>query len=436
VAEPLALALALIALAAALAAAVTRPPWAPEAAVAVVGAGVLIAVGAISPARARHAAAALGPTVGFLAALLVLADGCRRAGLFDALGALLARGARGQPTRLLALVFVAAAAVTAILGLDATVVLLTPVVYATTVRLRTSPRPHTYACTHLANSGSLLLVVSNLTNLLAFHASRLSFTRFAALMALPWLSALAVEWAVLRRFFAVELGRPHPPAPARPVVAAGETPPAGREDTAPAVAAYPLAVLALTLAGFVASSPLRVAPVWFAAAGAVAVSLPWLAGRPGRPRALALELLRAAEPGFLLFVLGLGVIVASASVNGLHSAVSSLLPAGRSLPDLLAIAALSAVLANLLNNLPATLILLSVTPGLGPAAVLAMLVGVNVGPNLTYSGSLATLLWRRVLQARETSVDLREFTVLGLLTVPATLLTATILVWFAAHHWG
>ena len=121
----------------------------------------------------------------------MLADGCRREGLFTALGALMARGARDDPRRLLVLVFAVASAVTAVLSLDATVVLLTPVVFATAARLRTSPRPHVYACSHLANSASLLLPVSNLTNLLAFHASGLSFTRFAALMALPTLGAIA-----------------------------------------------------------------------------------------------------------------------------------------------------------------------------------------------------------------------------------------------------
>ena len=94
------------------------------------------------------------------------------------------------------------------LSLDATVVLLTPVVFATAARMRTSPKPHVYACSHLANSASLLLPVSNLTNLLAFHASELSFPRFAALMALPTIAAVGVEWVVFRRFFAIELERP------------------------------------------------------------------------------------------------------------------------------------------------------------------------------------------------------------------------------------
>ncbi len=410
--EAFALALALTALAAALTAAVARPGWLPEALAASVGAVALVAFGAISLSGARHALGQLGPTVGFLAALLVLAEGCRREGLFTALGRLMADRARGRPRRLLALVFAVCAAVTAVLGLDAAVVLLTPVVFATATRLRTSPKPQVYACSHLANSASLLLVVSNLTNLLAFHASRLSFARFAALMALPWLAALAVEWVVLTRFFAVELDRPH----------TGEVAAPRLPEPLPRLA---LAVVTLTLIGFALSSVLAIAPVWFAVAGAVAISLPSLVGRTTTPPALV----RAAEPGFLVFVLGLGVIVAAAGVNGLHSAVSAVLPAGGSLPDLLAIAAISALLSNVVNNLPATLILVPVVAGLGTGPVLAALVGVNVGPNLTYAGSLATLLWRRVLRADGNDVQLREFTELGLLTVPATIVVATVTLW-------
>ena len=127
--------------------------------------------------------------------------------MFDALGAWMAAGSQGRPARLLAMVFVAAACTTAVLSLDATVVLLTPIVFATAARLRTNPRPHVYACSHLANSASLLLPVSNLTNLLAFRASGLSFARFGGLMALPWVVALLIEWLVLRRSFAGDLRR-------------------------------------------------------------------------------------------------------------------------------------------------------------------------------------------------------------------------------------
>lgn len=89
-----------------------------------------------------------------------------------------------------------AAVTTAVLSLDATVVLLTPVVFGIAARLDMRARPYVYACTHLANSASLLLPVSNLTNLLAFAAGGLAFGRFAALMTLPWLAVIGIEYAV------------------------------------------------------------------------------------------------------------------------------------------------------------------------------------------------------------------------------------------------
>ncbi len=417
VSDALALILALALLVVSLGAAVARPRWLPEAVAAAGGGAVLVASGAISVAGARHALADLAPTVGFLAALLVLAEGCRREGLFAAAGALMARHARGRPRRLLALVFGVAAAVTAVLSLDATVVLLTPVVFATATRLRTSPRPHVYACSHLANSASLLLPVSNLTNLLAFGTSGLSFTRFAALMALPTLAVLAVEWLAFSRFFATELDRPR--AARRAVAEARPLPP-------PRAA---LAVLALTLAGFALSAPLGLAPAWVAAAGAAAITVPALLRGAAAPAALA----RAAEPGFLVFVLGLGVIVATASDRGLASAVHAVFPDGDSLAALLLAAALAALLANLVNNLPATLILVPVAAVAGPLPVLAVLIGVNVGPNLTYAGSLATLLWRRVLHRGDTDVALGEYVRLGALTVPAGVIGATVLLWCGAQ---
>ena len=399
----------LLVLAACLAAAVARPRWAPDWAVAAGGAVFLVLVGILSFAGARSALRELGPTVGFLAALLVLADGCRRAGLFDALGAWMALGSRGRPTRLLAMVFLAAAGTTAVLSLDATVVLLTPIVFATAARLRTNARPHVYACSHLANSASLLLPVSNLTNLLAFRASGLSFARFGGLMALPWLVALAIEWVVLRRSFAGDLTR--------------SAPRSTRTVERPELPTFALAVVGLTLAGFVLSSLVGIAPVWVATAGAVVMV--------ARERPAPKELLRAAEPTFLVFVLGLGVVVRAAGNHGLSTAVDALLPHGTALPALLLIAVVSAAVANLLNNLPATLIVLPVVAVSGPGAVLAMLVGVNVGPNLTYVGSLATLLWRRIVHAHDEETDMGEFTRLGLLTVPAGLVACTVALWLA-----
>jgi arsenical pump membrane protein len=93
------------------------------------------------------------------------------------------------------------------------------------------------------------------------------------------------------------------------------------------------------------------------------------------------------------------------------------------------VAAISAVAANLLNNLPATLIVVPVAATSGAGAVLAMLVGVNIGPNLTYVGSLATLLWRRIVHAHDQETDMGEFTRLGLSTVPLALVASTVALW-------
>ncbi|MEU6818242.1 arsenic transporter [Streptomyces sp. NPDC046860] len=410
---PLAEALSAVLLVAVLAWAVVRPFGWAEAVLAVPAAGVAIATGAISLDHARDEVARLGPVVGFLAAVLVLAHFCDVEGLFRACGAWMARWSRGRPVRLLTAVFALASVITAVLSLDATIVLLTPVVFATAARSGVRPKPHVYACTHLSNTASLLLPVSNLTNLLAFAASGLSFTRFAALMALPWLAAIGVEYVVFRRFFARDLSAAAP--------ATGER---GQEPPLPLFA---LVTVGCTLAGFVVASLFGVDPAWAAAAGALV-----LAGRAVlRRRATPLSVVRAAAPPFLAFVLALGVVVRAVVDNGLSDALGHLLPSGSGLPALLGIAALAAVLANLINNLPAVLVLLPLAAPGGAGAVLAVLLGVNIGPNLTYAGSLATLLWRRIVHQHDEGVGLGEFTRLGLIAVPSALAVSVVALWGA-----
>jgi hypothetical protein len=218
--------------------AVLRPHGLPELIAAGPAAATALLLGLLTPADALAEIVELGPTVAFLGAILLLGRLAEAEGVFRWLGQQLGARSGGRPGRLLGLTFVAASITTAVLSLDATVVLLTPVVLATTRLLRVPPRPHTYACAHLANSASLLLPVSNLTNLLAFAASGLSFTGFAALMAGPWLLVIAIEYLVFRVWFRAELRVPVPAASA-------SVPDEGLG--APRVA---LVVLGLTLAGF------------------------------------------------------------------------------------------------------------------------------------------------------------------------------------------
>lgn len=397
--------------------AIARPRGLPEAVAAVPAAVVALLLGLISLPAALSAVETLGPTIGFLAAILLIAHLADVDGVFRWIGGLLVAGSRGSASRLLTLVFVVASLTTALLSLDATVVLLTPVLLGAVRRLQVSGAPPVYAAAHLSNTASLLLPVSNLTNLLAFHASGLTFLGFAGLMAGPWVAAIAVEYAIFRWMFRDDLAPSHD-GPAR------DRPPA-RDEPAPTAS---LILLGAILAAVFGSSAFGIEPVWVAGAGATV----WLIWDLARRRVGATAVVEALNPWFLLFVAALGVVVQAAIGHGLQDALAGVLPGGDGLLALLALAVIAALLANLINNLPATLVLLAALGGSPPAAaVLAVLIGVNIGPNLTYAGSLATMLWRRILHDKGHGSSLRRFTLLGLATVGPTLLAAVLALWLA-----
>lgn len=396
--------------------AVTRPRGLPEAVAAVPAAVLVLVVGLVPWHAAWTEMKGLAPTVAFLAAILALADQARVHGVFTWAGDRMAGASRGSAPRLLTAVFVVAAATTAVLSLDATVVLLTPVVLAAATAIHARPRPGVYASTHLANSASTLLPVSNLTNLLAFGAAGLSFAGFSALMALPWLVTIATEYAVFRIFFRSDLATP--PHPAR--VEAGPAP------------VFALVVLGAALVGFAAAEPLGVPPAVVAVVAVVVLAARSLRHAPG---STSRALLHAVNPVFLVFVLALGVVVLGVRLGPLGTGLGHLVPTRADLPGLLIAAGIAALAANVLNNLPATLVLVPVVAH-SPALVLATLLGLNIGPNLTYVGSLATLLWRQVLHGHGKAPSTAVFVKLGIATVPVTLALAVVALWVSVRIGG
>ena len=410
---------AVLALVVMLAVAFAHPrPW-TELTVGLGAVAAVVASGAVDSSGVSREVRLLFPVVAFLAAILVVAEICAAEGVFTAVGALVRRAGRGSPGRMLTLTFVAASVVAATLSLDATVVLLTPVVAVAAAGAATSPRPLVYACARLANSASLLFPVSNLTNLLAMPSLRLSFLGFALLMAPVWVVVIAVEYVAHRMYFARELRRP---------AAASRT----AEPETAALPVVPLVLVGLMLVAFAALSPLGVAPAWVAAVAAVVLAAHALVRR----RVDVSRVARSTHLSFAVFVLCLGVVVAALTGTFLGDLVQRLVPDGEGLGSLLLVALLATVLANVVNNLPATLLLVPLVAPLGSTAVLAALIGLGVGSGLTYTGSLANLLWRRTLLGRGHDPSARTFHALSALTTAPAVTLGVLVLWAWASMLG
>ncbi|WP_167305944.1 SLC13 family permease [Nocardioides euryhalodurans] len=375
-----------------------------------VGAATVVAVGSAGLLDADlvgSTLAHLGPVVLFLATILVVADVCAAAGLFAWASDRIVRLGRGRAVPVFTGTFLVAAAITTTLSLDATVVLLTPVVVAAALALGIPHGPGASACLRMANSASLLLPVSNLTNLLAMPHLDLGFAAFALVMAPVLAVVLVVEYVGLRWLHRLELadpGRHRPPAVQAPL---------------PVV---PVVVVGAMLVGFAAGSVVGIEPGYVSTVAAVAL-VGWARHRRigGFRRAVA-----AAHPSFAGFVLALGLVVATLGEGPLGTEVRGLLPSGTGVVDLFVVAGLATVLSALLTNLSATLLVVPMLAPLGTPAVLAALLGLTIGSGLTWTGSLANLLWRRALVRQGLPVSSREFHRVSLLLTPVSLLAAVL----------
>ena len=409
---PLSDVVVVLALAGMLAVAFRHPSGRVEALVGLGCAGVTLATGLLTSSEVRAAVTDLAPVVAFLVTILVVSEVCARAGVFTAAAQRVGRWSGGRPALLFTGVFALAAVVTAVLSLDATVVLLTPVVLSACLARSVPAGPGLYACLRMANSASLLLPVSNLTNLLAMPALALTFTGFAVRMAPVLAVVLVVEYVGLRLLFRRELtGDPHPdPSDLQPVPV------------------FPMVVVGLMLVGFAAVSPFGGQPWWVSSVAAVVLGLwGYRHGLLGLP-----DLVRSAHPGFAIWVLALGIVVAGLGVGFLGDAIEHLVPSSVSLGGIVLIAVLATLLANLLTNLSATLLIVPILAPLGTTAVLAALLGLNIGSGLTWTGSLANLLWRRTLTAHGAAPGSAAYHRVSLALTPPALLAAAVALWLTS----
>ena len=347
----------------------------------------------------------VSPILLFLLAITVVAELADAAGVFDAAAGVATRGGRGSLGRLWLLVVAIASVTTVLFSLDTTAVLLTPVVLTLAARLRVPPWPFALATVWLANTASLLLPVSNLTNLLLVDRLRWSVIRYAARMWLPALVAVAVTVGVLACLLRGSLrGRYQPLAREAP-----------RDRVLFRVAA---GVCAAVGPLFVAGVPPWVVGV----AGALVLTVAFAVRQRHR---LAWSLL----PWRLVVVtLTLFLVVGELQQHGLSSWLADLAGRGNDFGGLARMAVSGALGSNLINNLPAYVALEPVA-GTSPDRLLALLVGTNLGPLVTLWGSLATLLWRERCRARDVQVRAVGFALAGAVGVPVLLLATTTALW-------
>lgn len=378
---------------------------------AVLGGGLLVlgfvavATGILPAADAAALGERIAPVLGFVVAITVVAAIAAEAGLFDRLASVAARLARGRGALLWILVVVVAVASTVFLSLDTTAVLLTPVVVTLASRVGLSPIPFAMTTVWLANTGSLLLPVSNLTNLLA-ESDPAFGSGYLARSWLPATVAVLVPVAILAVVSRKALAHRYTAA----------VPEAIEDRVLFGVAAVVVALLVPALA---LGEPLLHIPVWVPATIAAVVLVGVAAVR--RPHALSVRLLPVP---LVLFVCGLFLAVTALGRLGLTEVLTAAAGTGSGPLDLLRLAGVGTVTANLADNLPAYLAL---EPVAGTEhRLLALLVAVNAGPLITPWASLATLLWHARLSALEVRISWWRFAGLGLIAAPLTVGLATL----------
>lgn len=392
----------------------TRPRRIPEWIWAVAGAVAVAAIAAMSLGTIAAAVLRGGDVYAFLIGILTLAELGRAAHVFDWIALRLLRAAGGSQPRLLGLVYLAGTLVTALLSNDTTVVVLTPAVLAALARSKAQPLPYLYACAFVANAASFVLPVSNPANLVLFGHRLPSLVPWLAAFGAAALAAVVLTYLALRLLCAADL---------RGAFTYEDHEPPADGATAWAAALLGLAATALVVAAFLGVN------VGYTALGAAAVAL---GAMRLRAPAAALESVRRTQWSIVPLVAGLFVIVAALDRSGAIGIVRDLLHRCEALGTLgLLYGGVAVTIAcNLFNNLPVALAsgVALQSMHVAPRLYDGTLVAIDLGPNLSVSGSLATLLWLTVLRREGIEVTPLQFLRAGAIVLIPALIAGLMLV--------
>jgi arsenical pump membrane protein len=388
-----------------------RPFKWPEAVWAILGAALLLAFGLLPLADGLRAVGKGLDVYLFLIGMMLLSEIARREGLFDWVAAYAVNHAHGSRGRLFLLIYGLGVVVTAFLSNDATAVVLTPAVFAAARKAKADPLPYLFSCAFIANAASFVLPISNPANLVLHGDHVPPLGRWLASFALPSLLSVLATYGALRwsqrRALTEECDCD---VDRRKLSAGGWAAPIG---------------LVLTAAVLPIVSALNIqlgAPT--CAMGALTTVVVLV-----RKRASPVPVLKGVSWSVLPLVAGLFVMVEALNRSGLTSTLASLLRAGASSSaDGVAAASgiILAVVSNLMNNLPAGLIAsAAIVQAHAPQKIIdALLIGVDLGPNLSITGSLATILWLTAIRREGEEVGFGKFLRVGVLVMPPALLLA------------
>jgi arsenical pump membrane protein len=396
---------------------ILRPRGLPEAIWAVAGAGLLVAFGLLPWQLARDGVLAGTDVYLFLVGMMLLSEVARETGLFDWLAAFATRCARGSPTRLFTLIYIVGTVVTVFLSNDATAVVLTPAVAAAMRSAKAPhPMPYLYICAFIANAASFVLPISNPANLVLYGKGMPSLFEWLPAYALPSIAAILVTYTMLRWTQRSALRQPIAPDIELP-----------RLSVAGHAAAVGIIVTALVLMTVSATGMALGLPTAIAGTATALLTLTVQRSSPW-------PIVRGISWSVLPLVAGLFVLVEAldhvGAIGWLGSVLADAAAAGSDSAAALA-GLVVALVSNLMNNLPAGLVAARALQSAEVPAIVhrAVVIGVDLGPNLSVTGSLATILWLNALRREGHSVEAWTFLKVGLVVMPPALAAALLAAW-------
>jgi arsenical pump membrane protein len=373
---------------------------------------VLLLFGLIKPDVALAGVAKGTDVYLFLTGMMLLAEVARKEGLFDWLAAFATTHAKGSPKRLFLLTYIVGTAVTVFLSNDATAVVLTPAVAAAVKAADAKePLPYLLVCAFVANAASFVLPISNPANLVIYGSAMPPLLQWLPRYLLPSVLAIGSTYALLRWVTADALKQTIAKNIAMPELSVG--------GWMAAIGIFATAAVLLTASAMDIQLGL---PTCIAGAATAAIVM---LRDPGK----AIPTIRDVSWGVLPLVAGLFVLVEALANTGVIATISGVLAAATEHSEILTGwgAGISTALAsNLANNLPVGLIAGSAVQDAHASAKVtsAVLIGVDVGPNLSVTGSLATILWLTALRRDGHRVGAIKFLKIGAIVMPPALLLA------------